>query len=395
MIALAVVLTGCGGSGGSSSGTDEPFRVYASLSLSGSLAEIGKAERDGLEAATQVLNDADGIGGREVELEVVDDGSDPAQAVSLLQRELTSGQQPDLVWPGTTSNVTLALCPVLMREEVLALGITASTDIRDLDRCGYNFVMGPTPADSQAAVAQRLAELGHQQVGVLLSNDAYGSAVKEAVEETFPEQGVEITAITRFEPDALDASPQLRELRETDPDALFIEGQGAAIGKVLESRQQLGWDVPVVGGTGFGGSNVAALVGPDALENVTMWHWAVGVEGTEPVAERFEQTALPAIKEASDGKLAVASNLYAGGYDALMVAEAAARTAGSTDPTEMRDTLRSFAESPPSDPQWVMVSEYPYTSTKNFSGLTSGDFALALPRELDEQGQVPPAEEAG
>lgn len=402
--AAALVFAGCGsdsdgGDGGSASSGDGggggTYRVYASLSLSGPLAGIGTAERDGLKAAAEVLNAGGGLDGRRVVLDIADDGSDPTQAVSLLQRKVTGGDKPDLVWPGSTSNVTLALCPILMQQRVLALGITASTDIGDLDRCGYNFVMGPTPTDSQGAVAREMVARGYRRVAVLLSNDAYGQAVQKAVEQTFPEAGLEITAIENFAPDALDASPQLRRLRGGDPDVLFVEGQGAAVGKVLESRQQLGWTIPVVGGTGFAGSNVAALVGPDALRDIVMWQWAVGVEGAEPVPDRLEQTALPAILRQASGGMRVAANLYVGGYDALMVADAAARAAGSVDADAMRDALRSFSERAPADPQWVMLKAYPYTAEKNFSGLQEGDFTLALPDRLDGEGQVPAARAAG
>lgn len=397
-VAAALVFAGCGSDSDSSSGSTGggdggrgDYRVYASLSLSGPLAAIGTAEQDGLKAAAEVLNENGGLDGRRVVLDIADDGSDPTQAVSLLQRKVTGGDKPDLVWPGSTSNVTLALCPILMQQRVLALGITASTDIGDLDRCGYNFVMGPTPADSQGAVARQMVERGYRRVAVLLSNDAYGEAVQKAVEETFPAAGLEITAIENFAPDALDASPQLRRLRGGDPDVLFVEGQGAAVGKVLESRQQLGWTIPVVGGTGFAGSNVAALVGPEALRDIVMWQWAVGVEGAAPVPDRLEQTALPAILRQASGGMRVAANLYVGGYDALMVADAAARAGGSVDADTMRETLRSFSERAPSDPQWVMLKAYPYTAEKNFSGLQEGDFTLALPARLDREGQVPAA----
>jgi branched-chain amino acid transport system substrate-binding protein len=394
-LVLAIGAGACGedSEGGAAESSDEPFRVYASLSLSGPLAVIGEAERNGLEAAADKLNQDGGINGREIVLDIVDDGADPTQAVSLLQRKVNSDERPQLVWPGTTSNVTLALCPVLMQNEILALGITASTDIGNLDQCGYNFVMGPTPAESQAAVAKAIADRGDKRVGVLLSNDAYGTAVEAALKEVFPAAGLEITKITKFAPDALDATPQLRELRGTNPDSVFIEGQGAAIGKVLESRHQLGWDVPVVGGTGFGGSNVAALVGQEALNDVVMWQWGIGVEGSEPFADRWNDTALPLIQKRAGGELKVASNLYAGGYDALMVAAAAAKAADSTDPVKLREALHGFADNPPQDAEWVMLSEYPYTSEKNFSGLVDGDFALALPRKLNERGAVPPAAE--
>ncbi len=122
-----------------------------------------------------------------------------------------------------------------------------------------------------------------------------------------------------------------------------------------------------------------------------MWQWAVGVEGAAPVPDRLEQTALPAILRQASGGMRVAANLYVGGYDALMVADAAARAGGSVDADTMRDTLRSFSERAPADPQWVMLKSYPYTAEKNFSGLQDGDFTLALPARLDDEGQVPAA----
>ena len=77
-------------------------RLWRAEALAEMIAEA--AEQDGLKAAAEVLNENGGLDGRRVVLDIEDDGSDPTQAVSLLQRKVTDGDKPDLVWPGSTSN---------------------------------------------------------------------------------------------------------------------------------------------------------------------------------------------------------------------------------------------------------------------------------------------------
>jgi branched-chain amino acid transport system substrate-binding protein len=97
--------TGDGGDGGTTTGGAEPISIGATLPLSGPFADTAVFVRDGYRQWEQEVNDGDGLLGRQVELTIEDDQSEPAQGVSLLKR-LINQQDVDLVlggYPGSTA----------------------------------------------------------------------------------------------------------------------------------------------------------------------------------------------------------------------------------------------------------------------------------------------------
>jgi branched-chain amino acid transport system substrate-binding protein len=92
-------ITGGGGSGGGE------VTIGATLPLSGAFSDTGEYVRDGYRQWEQELNNGEGLLGRDVELIIEDDQSEPSQGVSLLQR-LINEQNVDLVlggYPGSTA----------------------------------------------------------------------------------------------------------------------------------------------------------------------------------------------------------------------------------------------------------------------------------------------------
>src|SRR5580704_10261417 len=81
--------TGSSGTGATStagSGTpSQPFKMYAFMALSGPLAAVGDAMKQGLEAGVDVINAHGGVFGKPMTLDVEDDAGDPTQAATLAQ----------------------------------------------------------------------------------------------------------------------------------------------------------------------------------------------------------------------------------------------------------------------------------------------------------------------
>ncbi len=75
-----------------SDGADEPYRVLVTggISAQGALAANAKTSILAAKAGAQVQNEAGGIGGRRIELTVVDDGGDPTKAVTELRKAITA-----------------------------------------------------------------------------------------------------------------------------------------------------------------------------------------------------------------------------------------------------------------------------------------------------------------
>src|SRR5690348_13548723 len=72
-----------------------PIKIGISLSLSGDFSDPGKAVKRGYELWAAYVNAHGGILGRKVQLKIVNDASDPNQAVSNYQKLIT-GDHVDL-----------------------------------------------------------------------------------------------------------------------------------------------------------------------------------------------------------------------------------------------------------------------------------------------------------
>lgn len=95
--------SGSTGTGGDSEGT--PIKIGATLPLSGAYSDTGVFVRDGYRQWETEINEGDGLLGRDVNLIIEDDQSEPSQGVSLLQR-LINQENVDLLlggYPGSTA----------------------------------------------------------------------------------------------------------------------------------------------------------------------------------------------------------------------------------------------------------------------------------------------------
>ena len=95
--------SGSTGTGGDGEGT--PIKVGATLPLSGAYSDTGVFVRDGYRQWETEINEGDGLLGRDVNLIIEDDQSEPSQGVSLLQR-LINQENVDLLlggYPGSTA----------------------------------------------------------------------------------------------------------------------------------------------------------------------------------------------------------------------------------------------------------------------------------------------------
>ena len=95
--------SGSTGTGGDGEGT--PIKIGATLPLSGAYSDTGVFVRDGYRQWETEINEGDGLLGRDVNLIIEDDQSEPSQGVSLLQR-LINQENVDLLlggYPGSTA----------------------------------------------------------------------------------------------------------------------------------------------------------------------------------------------------------------------------------------------------------------------------------------------------
>lgn len=400
IVTVPLVLAGCGGQQlGGDADTEGPYRVFFTADMTGPVSSQSRALLAGVRAAVDEANENGGIGGRTVELIENNDQNNPTSAVSALQAQIASGSIPDLVYPGGSSAVSLSLLPITTREEILSLGPTVASQLNDPEQYPYHFGTALPVAAYVNALAEELREADHQRVAMVFSNDPTGQASEETYREVLTSAGFEFESVG-YASDALDMTPQLEQLRATDPDVLVFDGYGTAVQYVMRSRAGLQWDIPSYGTTTSSAYPLIDQLSGGDLENVFVVQeaWTVGESDTyaevETLAQRVADGPESASLEESGVRLPATSAAIV--HLAMWAAE---ESGGATDGPSIADTLTSGAlpEEGGEETPWVTDAgggnPYRYTSDNHFPSDEALGLVYIEPGSYDDLGFYRPGQQ--
>jgi branched-chain amino acid transport system substrate-binding protein len=282
------MLAGCsapptGGSTPTSSGFEGTYTIYATLGETGAAAAIAKANVEAIKVAIDAVNAEGGIAHRKVELVLADNAGDPSKALTLLQQQLDS-TKPDLVIAGNSSNIALAMTPVLTREEIISTGQTAA--VTDSTLYPYHFSFQPSIPLFVQGVVDRMKQQGYKKVALLVGNDATGTFYSGLYKTAFGEAGITLVQ-QQYSPTDIDMTAQLQQLQAQNPEALVFYGLGAPAGYILKSRTKLGWNIPTVGDVSVGSTDLSSITTSADWKNLDVEVPAV-VASTTPRSAGFK-----------------------------------------------------------------------------------------------------------
>ena len=143
--ALALTVGACGGDdndGGTAAqeGDQPPIKIGASLPLTGEFSEPGKAAQQGYEVWAAMVNEGDGLLGRQVELVVKDDASNQNTVVSDYNA-LISQDKVDLLLGTFSSLLNLPASAVAERNKMLYVEPAGGNP--DIFNRGFKTVLSP------------------------------------------------------------------------------------------------------------------------------------------------------------------------------------------------------------------------------------------------------------
>jgi branched-chain amino acid transport system substrate-binding protein len=262
MLLVALLLVGCGGddttgeetgaetgptaTGPTETGSTEPIRIGALTSITGNFTPWGLQVRDGMQLAVNDINEAGGVGGRMLELVVVDDESNPEAGTSGFERLLEEG----VVAIGGTisSDVGLATATIAEEEQIpLFLVKAGASEILTPDS-RYTFrTCLPSAPMVAGPVLQYAQREGLTSVGAIIADYGWGQSIRAALEETFAEAPdielqIEVAPI-----DETDFTTYLRSLDRIDPEVIVATGHPPGSGPITVQSADLGFDVPITG----------------------------------------------------------------------------------------------------------------------------------------------------
>ena len=176
----------------------EPIRLGFIGGLSGRVADLGVAGRNGVQLAVEQRNAAGGINGRPVELVVRDDEQNPETARRVVG-ELIS-QNIELIIGPMTSSMAMAVVPQVNASQSILLSPTVTTT--DLGGKDDNFlrVMSVTTEYASKSARYQFEKLGIRTVAALydIGNASYTESWLKDFRSAFEKLGGRVILVRNF-----------------------------------------------------------------------------------------------------------------------------------------------------------------------------------------------------
>lgn len=198
----------------------EPIKIGVVISETGPAAALGIPQKNTVVLWERVINDAGGISGHPVEFVVYDDATSPDQAVQAARRLVEQDQVVALIG-ATAIPPTLSLQQVAAEAGVPLLAIAPVVEHND-----WSFQITRATIDMLHAVAEHIAQQGHQRLGYIGYDDALGDDFINGLRAFEDEYGFEVVTDERFARTDTSVAGQVLRVLSAQPDAVFIGASG-------------------------------------------------------------------------------------------------------------------------------------------------------------------------
>ncbi len=199
--------------------------AYAQLKVGVTISTTGPAAAIGMPSKNAMLLWPKEIAGLKVEYIILDDGSDPTNAVRNA-RKLTAEEKVDvIVGPNTTPNA-LAMLEVAAEAETPMVALAASSAIvepMDAKRA-WAFKMPQNDSHMSTILTQHMSENNIKTVGFIGFADAYGEGWWREFSKLAELRKIKIVASERYARNDTSVTGQILKIMSAQPDAVLVAG---------------------------------------------------------------------------------------------------------------------------------------------------------------------------
>jgi branched-chain amino acid transport system substrate-binding protein len=199
--------------------------AYAQLKVGVTISTTGPAAAIGMPSKNAMLLWPKEIAGLKVEYVILDDGSDPTNAVRNA-RKLTAEEKVDvIVGPNTTPNA-LAMLEVAAEAETPMITLAASSSIVEpMDsKRAWAFKMPQNDSHMSTILTQHMSENGIKTVGFIGFADAYGEGWWREFSKLAELRKIKIVASERYARSDTSVTGQILKIMSAQPDAVLVAG---------------------------------------------------------------------------------------------------------------------------------------------------------------------------
>lgn len=289
---------------------------------------------DGVSCRVDQINEAGGINGKPVELQIRDTKSDPVTAANVAQELIDAGADVLLGPPTDDGLIPIAGMAMAQSIPVLAVGATQPAFPQAAPDNGYLVPYGDNA--SAAASAEAAYAAGHRKAVLMIAHDvgAYSLLTPEYFAQAFERLGGEIVGRVAYHHGLADYTPQVTEIRNLDeqPDMIFAAILVPDAGVLVRTLASSDVNIPVYGTDGFDDPSFIEVAGKGA-----------GLATFSTHGFPSEGSPLKAFYEDCTARGYTVQNIFFGlGGEAVEVVKTATEAAGSFEPSAINAAIREI-----------------------------------------------------
>ena len=314
--------------------TKDPILIGASLQLSGPVAYVGEAARQGIDLQVDRINAAGGLLGRPVKVLYRDHENVPDKAVTNV-RELIEKDGVVALVGESSSGTVLAAGPIIGAAD-LPWVISVATNTSITQRPENKTALRVSPYDGlQAPYVIKAATRRTQKIALLTDTSGYGQGGRNDLLAALKAAGITPVADETYKVGEPNMTAQLSRIRDSGAQTIVLWSLGPDAAQIRRNMRTMNFELPTIGGWGLENTSFIKLAG-----KYSEGTWIVSVD---PLARNTP--AVNIYREAYDKKYGLAKMEYpsavALSYDAMGLLAAAIQKAGSTDKAKVNEALKS------------------------------------------------------
>lgn len=226
----------------------QPIKVGAVLNLTGPASSWGQYHAKGHQDYFRYVNEVKGgVGGRKIELTVVDHAYKVPEAVKFVKKFCEEKMDMIATWDAGSG---LSAKPIIQEYKIPTINYSTAQDILN-PPIGYMYLpFGNYILDSQAVLAYiKAIHKGKEppKVGLLTYNNTYGKTIHKPSQEYAAKNNINIVSIEEFPSTTVDLTTEMLRLKEKGAEYIFMQILPAGIITALKAADRIGYDVPFFG----------------------------------------------------------------------------------------------------------------------------------------------------
>ena len=316
----------------------DPIKIGAVQSVTGPAAYFGDPIANTLKLQIDRINRQGGVLGRQLQLFLYDDGSDPKQAVSFV-RKLVDQDKVDVVLGGSITPTTMAIVP-----------LATDAEIPVISEAGGTVVVEPvkkwifkTPHSDRMAVEKDFADMQKRKItkiGLIGGTTGFDEGCRKQAKDLASKYGITILREETWAPSDSDMTPQLVNLRnQKDMQAVLNCGSQAPTAVSARNYQRLGMSkIPLYFSHAVAAQDFLDAAG-SSVEGARFPAAAVLVAEQLPDRDPQKKIGIEYQKEYMAAFHKPISTFGGHGYDALLIYLTAVKKVGSTDKAKIREAI--------------------------------------------------------